>query len=447
MTTWFDTEWDYGFAKGLDTLIQSVERLRNEQPKRLFPAHGPVIRNAAAQLETYTHRLVEFRAAYVRGYPVFDSKPEERDAISTPTPVPLISKVTPHLYKLSHQTQGRNFAIIVADSGKGLVLDCGLLPAAQLEEIIVGMRAHLGLKEIDAFWISHMHGDHFLLGPMLREKYGAKAWTLDMIADRCEHPRNYDYAALVSAYSDGFDGMAIDRRIKPGERIDWEGLTLQVDWMPGQTEFGCCLWLELDGKRIAFTGDNLFGNAHDPSQDGHEAVVARNSAIPEEGYLYAADYLTKLKPDIIMGSHSYVMHDPAAFIERYRDWALKIIRLYKQLLPDDNYEFLFDPYWVSAAPYRVDLSSQNSAKVEVTVRNFRNKAIRYRILLQTPPGISATPHILEGEVPPLARIQIPVQLTIERSQTLQPLELIPFDITLDQQRYGQWFDFLVKTQN
>jgi glyoxylase-like metal-dependent hydrolase (beta-lactamase superfamily II) len=308
------------------------------------------------------------------------------------------------------------------------------------------MRTHLGLKDIDAFWISHMHGDHFLLGPMLREKYGAKAWTLDMIADRCEHPRNYDYAALVSAYSDGFDGMSIDRRIKPGERISWEGLTLQVDWMPGQTEFGCCLWLELDGKRIAFTGDNLFGNAHDPSQDGHEAVVARNSAIPEEGYLYAADYLAKLKPDIIMGSHSYVMHDPAAFIERYRDWAHKIIRLYKQLLPDDNYEFLFDPYWVSAAPYRVDLSSQNSAKVEVTVRNFRNKAVRHRILLQTPPGISASPQILEGEVPPHARIQIPVQLTIERSQTLQPLELIPFDITLDQQRYGQWFDFLVRTQ-
>ena len=33
-----------------------------------------------------------------------------------------------------------------------------------LDEIILGMREHLGLKQIDAFWISHMHGDHFLLG-------------------------------------------------------------------------------------------------------------------------------------------------------------------------------------------------------------------------------------------------------------------------------------------
>lgn len=446
MNTWFDTEWDYGFAKGLDTLIQSVERLRGEKPELLFPSHGPVIQNAASQLKTYSQRLSEFRAAYVRGYPVFDSKPEERDAISTPTPVPLISQVTPHLYKLSHQTQGRNFAIIVADSGRGLVLDCGLLPAAQLEEIIVGMRAHLGLKEIDAFWISHMHGDHFLLGPLLREKYGAKSWTLDMIADRCENPRNYDYAALVSAYGDGFDGMPIDRRIKRGERIQWEGYTLQVDWMPGQTEFGCCLWLELDGKRIAFTGDNLFGNAQDPKQDGHEAVVARNSAIPEEGYLYAAEYLSKLQPDIIMGSHSYVMHEPAAFIERYRQWAQKIIHMYEQLLPDEDYEFLFDPYWVSAAPYRIDLSKQDSATAEVTVRNFRNRAIKARVILETPPGITAEPRIIESEVGALERLKVPVRLTIDRNAAQQPLELIPFDMTVDQKRYGQWFDFLIRTQ-
>ena len=53
--------------------------------------------------------------------------------------------------------------------------------------------------------------------------------------------------------------------------------------MPGQTEFGCCLWLEIDGKKIAFTGDNLFADSSNPEQNGHEAVVARNSSIFEEG--------------------------------------------------------------------------------------------------------------------------------------------------------------------
>jgi len=446
LSRWYDSEWDYGFGKGIETLLASAARLQNARPDVLLPVQGPVIREAGRQLSEFQQRLVKFRASYVRGYPVFDSTPAERDSISKPTAVPLISQVTPHLYKLSHQTQGRNFAIIVSDNGRGLVLDCGLLPAAQLEEIIVGMRAHLGLKEIDAFWISHMHGDHFLLGPVLKEKYGAEAWTLDSIVDRCEHPRAYDYAAMVSAYSDGFDGMQIDRAIKPGERIEWEGLTLQVDWMPGQTEFGCCLWLDLDGQRIAFTGDNLFGNSQSPEQDGHEAVVARNSCILEEGYLYAAEYLRKLKPDIIMGSHSYVMQEPAAFIERYHRWAQSMIGLYREILPTDAYEYAFDPYWVSAYPYRVDLSQADEAEIFVTVRNFRDRPQRHSVRLQLPAGISADVELLEGEVPACGRVRIPVKLRVDRGLCEQAQSMVLFDITLDGARHGDLFDFLVRTQ-
>ncbi|XZE19900.1 hypothetical protein SH449x_005230 [Pirellulaceae bacterium SH449] len=121
--------------------------------------------------------------------------------------------------------------------------------------------------------------------------------------------------------------------------------------MPGQTEFGCSLWLEIDGKRVVFTGDNLFGNPADPTHDGHEAVVARNICIFEEGYLYAARYLAKLKPNIVIGSHSYVMPDPAEFINRYESWGESIIKPYRDLLTGDHYEYRFDPYWVSAYPY------------------------------------------------------------------------------------------------
>ncbi|MDA1056160.1 MAG: MBL fold metallo-hydrolase [Planctomycetota bacterium] len=371
---------------------------------------------------------------------------QDRDAISTPTKVPLINQVTPHLYKLSHQTQGKNFAIIVSDNGRGLILDCGLFPKAMLEEIIVGMRQHLGLKAIDAFWISHMHGDHFLLGPELKEKYGAKAWTLDRIADKCEFPRRYDYAALVSAYGDGFDGMKIDKAFRDGEAIEWEGYQIQVDGMPGQTEFGCCLWLELDGKRIAFTGDNLFGNPADKKQNGHEAVVARNSAIFEEGYLLGSRYLMNLKPDIVMGSHSYVMPDPAEFLGRYHEWSKEIIQHYRNLLPDKDYEYLFDPYWISAYPYRVDFSQNDVQQVTVTVRNFRDQAQRHRIELKLPDGLTAEPAVLEGTIDRESRQSYPVKLPADRDLVPPGVQLVPLDITLDDKRYGELFDFLIRAQ-
>ncbi|MCX7420855.1 MAG: MBL fold metallo-hydrolase [Planctomycetia bacterium] len=446
MTTWFDTEWDYGFAKGIDALLKSIDLLIEQKLDIALPSQGPTIQNPQSQLTTYREKLAAFRQSYVRGYPVFDSKEQDRDSISKPTAVPLISQVTPHLYKLSHKTQGKNFAMIVSDSGHGLILDAGLFSKAMLEEIIVGMRAHLGLKEIDAFWISHMHGDHFLLGPTLKEKYGAKAWTLDRIVDKCEHPRRYDYAALVSAYGDGFDGMKIDKGFRDGETIEWEGYKIQIDWMPGQTEFGCCLWLEIDGKRIAFTGDNLFGNPADIKQNGHEAVVARNSAIFEEGYLLGSKYLKDLKPDIVMGSHSYVMHEPADFLSRYHEWSKEIVQHYRELLPDSDYEYLFDPYWVSAYPYRVDFSQNNVQQVTVTVRNFRKSAQRHHIELKLPPGMTAEPAVLEGTINGRSRQSYPVKLSVNRDVVPSGVQIVPFDITLDGKRYGELFDFLIRAK-
>lgn len=446
MTNWFDTEWDYGFAAGIDTLLASVDAVSAEKIDMILPSQGPAISNPQEQLKTYRDKLARFRESYIRGYPVFKTTEQDRDSISKPTAVPLLSQVTPHLYKLSHKTQGKNFAIIVADSGHGLILDCGLFPKEMLDEIILGLREHLGLKQIDAFWISHMHGDHFLLGPTLKEKYGAKAWTLQSIVDKCEYPRKYDYSALVSAYGDGFDGMKIDKGFRSGETVEWEGYKIQVDWMPGQTEFGCCLWLEIDGKRIAFTGDNLFGNPADPKQNGHEAVVARNSAIIEEGYLLGSKYLKDLKPDIVMGSHSYVMNDPAAFLGRYHEWSKEILAMYQDLLPDEQYEYLYDPYWVSAYPYRVDFSEVATQEVTITVRNFRDTPQQHHIKLKLPAGVTAEPAVLDGTVEPKSRQQYQVRLTVDREKVPDGVQMVPFDITLDGKHYGELFDFLIRAK-
>ncbi|CAE7224248.1 gloB_2 [Symbiodinium sp. KB8] len=257
-----------------------------------------------------------------------------------------------------------------------------------------------------------MHGDHFLHGPFLKEKYGAEAWTLDKIVDRCENPRRYDYAALVSAYGDGFDGMKIDKAFQDGESITWEGYKIQVDWLPGQTEFGCCLWLDIDDKRIAFTGDNLFGDPRDRSQTAHDCVVARNSAILAEGHVYGSQYLLKLNPDIIMAAHSYVMPDPQELLQRYHAWSKDMQAAFQQMLSDQDYEYLFDPYWVSAYPYRIDLSDGKPHDVMITVRNFRNQHQHHRVELILPEGVRAQPKLLVG------------------------VQMIPLNITLDGKQYG-----------
>ncbi|MEQ1860951.1 MAG: MBL fold metallo-hydrolase [Chthoniobacteraceae bacterium] len=440
-TNWFDSEWDYGFAKGIDALMPSVDKLAAVGPRLALSAQGPVLRNATEQLKTYHARLARFRPDYVRGWNV-EEKREAHPAMK-PTAAQYIVQVTPHLYMFGPEMAGKNFAIIIADSGHGLLLDCGLFSRPVLERIIADMKAHLGLKQIDACWISHSHGDHFTLFPALKE-HGVKFWTMDTIADKCENPRAYDYPAMIASYGAGFEGAKIDRILKAGDVIEWEGYKLHIDWMPGQTEFGNALWLELDGKRIVFTGDNIFGDPADPAQSGHECVVARNSAITEEGYLVAARYLRSLKPDIIMGAHGWLMTEPAAFVDRYHDWSLRIIRHYKDLLPDEDYEYLFDPYWVSAYPYRVDLTKADTQTVQITVRNFRNRPQQHEVELKLPPGIEAEPRVLKASVAAKSRATYPVKLTAkDRARLPAGVLIAPFDITLDGKHYGELFDFIL----
>jgi glyoxylase-like metal-dependent hydrolase (beta-lactamase superfamily II) len=443
MTNWFDTEWDYGFAKGLDTLIASMQKLAAQAIGTALPAHGPVIRDAAKQMEAYQQKLAAFRPDYIRGYPVDNLSKRGLHPATKATKVHYVVQVSPHLFMFGPEMAGKNFAMLNADSGHALLLDCGLFPKLVLERIISDMKEHLGLKQIDACWISHSHGDHFTLFPALQD-HGVKFWTMDSIADKCENPRFYDYPAMIGAYNAGFEKAKIDRILKAGDVIDWEGYKLHIDWMPGQTEFGNALWLELDGKKVVFTGDNLFGDPADPAQNGHECVNARNSAIIGEGYLVAAKYLQKLQPDVIMGAHGVLMTEPGGFIERYHDWALRIIREYQELLPDTNYEYLFDPYWVSAYPYRVDVAK--AAEVSITVRNFREQAQQHRVVLQLPPGVRAEPAILEGTVAAKSRRSFKVKLIADSAKLRAGVQMIPMDITLDGRRYGQLFDFVIQAR-
>jgi len=443
MTNWFDTEWDYGFAKGLDALTTSVQKLATLGIETAFPSHGPVIRDATKQFEAYHQKLVDFRPDYVRGYPSESFGKRAAHPTMKPTKANYIVQVTPHLFMFGPEMAGKNFAILIADSGHALLLDCGLFPKLVLERIISDMKERLGLKQIDACWISHSHGDHFTLFPALQE-HGVKFWTMDSIADKCENPRFYDYPAMIGAYNAGFEKAKIDRILKAGDVIEWEGYKLHIDWMPGQTEFGNALWLELDGKKIVFTGDNLFGDPADPAQNGHECVNARNSAIIEEGYLVAAKYLQQLQPDIIMGAHGVLMTEPAAFVDRFHDWALRAIRKYKALLPDANYEYGYDPYWVSAYPYRVDVAQPT--EVSITVRNFRDTPQQHRVALHLPPGVKAEPAALEGTVAPKSRQSFKINLTADAATLPAGVQMVPMDITLDGRRYGQIFDFIIQAK-
>ncbi|HVJ81578.1 MAG TPA: MBL fold metallo-hydrolase [Planctomycetia bacterium] len=446
--TWFDVEWDYGFGAGLYALGNSAALLAGFDPALLLPAHGPVVPKAKRQLDDYVTRLRKLGDVYLRGWEVYKFAGCDQDPVSRPTDVPHVWRVTPHLYKFRGYDYWPNFTILIADSGRGLIVDCGLFEIPFLDKAIDGMQKRLGLKGIDAIFVTHMHGDHLLQAPHLVESRGVKLWTADFLADTFARPEAYDMCAMIESYGaktgkgTAIDRVAFDRLFRDGESFEWEGYQFAVDWMPGQTKYHACLHGTIDGRRVAFTGDNLFGSPSDPKQFGNEAVCARNGCILEEGYLYAADYLHGLNPDLIIGGHSWVIDKPAPLIERYRVRALALRDAFRELSAEEDYRLMFDPYWVRIHPYRTVVKAGETAEARLWVRNFFPRSEKFHLKVRTTPGFTCEPAALSIELPEGGSGWLP--LKFKGIKASPQIGVAAFDVTVAGKRYGEWFDALVQ---
>ena len=440
--TWFDTEWDYGFSKGIYALYNSLGQLEGYPLKKMLPSHGPIIENPLPQLQALRNTLREFNKLYLRGWEVSTFAGADQDRVSQPTTVPHVWQVTKHLFKFRGPEFWPNFHMILADNGHALIVDCGLFKKEFLDKSIALMKERLGLKQIDVVLVTHMHGDHCLEAPHLRDMHGAKIWTMNRVVAPVSRPLHFDYCAQVNTYGKGIDSIAFDKVFQEGDTFTWEGFKLTVDWMPGQTEFALCLHGIIDGKKVAFTGDNIFGSSSDPSQNGHEAVVARNSCILEEGYIYAAKYLKKLQPDLLLGGHSWAMAEPAKLIDRYLEDALKLKEYFEKLSFEKDYRWMYDPYWVRMEPYRVVLGKNNAAEARLMMRNFDSVPILMKVEIVLPEGFKAEPAIISTMVAGESTTSIPIQISCTK-ETVKGLHLAALDITRKEKRAGQLFDFIL----
>lgn len=438
MHTWFDTEWDYGYAAGIFALHNAAAFIEDFRPLLMAPSHGAVINDPAQALPTYRRKLKNLAGLTVRGYDMNYSASFQNNC-STPTCVPDIWQVTPHVFVFKGPDFAPNFALILSDSGKGLLIDCGLFDKKYLESRLALMQERLGLKSIEAVIISHMHGDHVLQVPFLVEKYGTQVWATGDMAVTLEYPEKFNYAAMVNTYDKNLTSLKTDRILRDGERLNWEGFELTVDRMPGQTVFALCVHGMIDNKRIAFTGDNIFGDPGDNRQNGHEAVVARNSAVLEDGYIQAAEYLQKMNPDILVGGHSYVMANPREMIGRYRQWAYAMRDALQELSFLGDYRYWFDPYWVRFDSYRQTLQKETTSKSNIIIHNFSRNRQEFRIFIHTPKGIHVSPHEIHTFVDAESEISIPFSCAMT-DEALPGVQRLTLDVTLGTIRLGEWFD-------
>lgn len=151
--------------------------------------------------------------------------------------------------------------------------------------------------------------------------------------------------------------LAVSRTVKGGETFNWEGISFQVLDAPGCTRGGVTYVIEMEGKKIAFTGDLIYG-------DGRLwDLYSLQDAIPEakiRGYHgYAARLadvisglkrLADVKPDLLIPARGPVIRKPSEAIERLTQ---RIQDFYLNYLSIDALRWYFKDEHILAKARRV----------------------------------------------------------------------------------------------
>jgi len=209
-------------------LRQSVANLARLAPDLLLPSHGRIVRQPHRKLTEYAENWQNSSAFYVAAMANGPTPLHSRQRLS-PTVVSNVSRY----HRTSSNSNARilrpNFGLILAESGRALLW----IVACWMRSFRHGARRDaraLWLKAIDPSSSPHMHGDHFLEAPHIREKWGAQIWALENMVDKMEQSGMVRLRCPYQAYGkknpDGspMNGVTVDRAFKPGETFNWEAI-------------------------------------------------------------------------------------------------------------------------------------------------------------------------------------------------------------------------------
>ncbi len=248
-------QYNYNDYTGAWNLYHAANRLLATGADRLLPSLGDPVDDPAGAIATFKanlKRLEEIQPGVSE--PLED--PDEDD----------IEEVLPHLYRSKYAGAETHF--VLSDTGKVMSIDygynlkTGFQPAKShvsnrrpILHGISGLRKRFGIDRIDATLVSHFHDDHVNGIPMLQRLYGTEVLAGEQFSDLLENPVKYDRPCLWH------EPIRVSRHIPNGTTVYWENIPITLHPMSGHTRFATLICMEVDGTRVAHTGDQAFFDA------------------------------------------------------------------------------------------------------------------------------------------------------------------------------------------
>ncbi|MCG3148194.1 MAG: Hydroxyacylglutathione hydrolase [Verrucomicrobiae bacterium] len=311
----YDLEINYG-GTALPSLPAILRSLAELPVTRYFPATGPVMADGPLQALALAAAIDEYHAAL-----------RWQSGAYVPAPAceyPLIGRYR-QLYRGIYQIDNfGNCILLIDDQGRGLMFDPGPCDYESPTRVETFRRdldlfeSECGLRTIDLALITHVHGDHCDMAPVLRERFPeCRVGALDLVAQVVRAPRNYPYAALLPWYNVGVEQVAVDIVLRDDTPHRWHDVVIRTIHLPGHCYCHAGYLLTFNGLRLALTGDTIQSRGE---ADGLSFIIA-NHSVPDEhsGILKSYQQMVNEPVDLNIGGHgSHFTNCAAMYAESLR---------------------------------------------------------------------------------------------------------------------------------
>jgi len=427
----YELQYQYGSPDGVDFATFSLSKLRELGPELVCPSHGEPFSSPAAGMTDLIGKMKGWYEAYSPGSTLtVENKP---------------FAVTPHLI-CAHQTTSTFYAVI-SESGKALFVDYGsasgnffsgfngAAPVLDrmrfVEHTIPELKARYGLKSIDVALPSHMHDDHLNGFPYLVRHHGAKIWCYENMVDVLQNPRGYNLGCILA------EPIKVDRSFRHGERFKWEEFEFTVYYSPGHTEYQMAMFADLDGARVAFTGDAFFPTTGQAPYQLRHNLIFRNW-VENDSHVKSMRTILEHQPTLVAPGHGKPFLSNKEDMEDLQRRLDKQQEYFRSVVADPDCDFGLNPSWARLYPYQLEARPGTSAAVELRVHNYRAKTMPVEAALVLPASWKATPEVVSLTVPPRGDSSGGFTVTIpENWDRSKPRVAIAADIVADGQYLGE----------
>jgi hypothetical protein len=206
---------------------------------------------------------------------------------------------------------------------------------------------------------------------------------------------------------------------------------------PGQTEYHMAMLVEVDGKRVVFTGDSV------GEVDGKlvQPIIHRN-IVTSENHFKCARNLAELEPDFLAHGHGGWFSVDREKVGTLMDRAKRTETLFESLLPGPV-ALGVNPSWARLVPYQSAVGVGKDTDIELEVRNYFDHEIEVGARLVLHEGWDCTPEVQRKKIAEGRTERLPFTI---RAGPKPDRYGIAVDVTIDSRRIGQVTEAIVRVE-